>query len=1082
MAWLDAENPQYRGVPAKLTVLAEQLAGRAKGRESLSFPRLLVGLAALRAGEDARSESKRPGVEQSVVLGGEQIEKALEGIRRVSRWGRVVSETIGGVELRVDLGLVVTEGVKLPIASIGGLVKRSALRPFVEWYAESAGSDKGKGTGVLADLVRDDRDASGRGMDVALCEAFLADLHHSRRGRERHSAPVVLLDNADAVDPDESTEAGTSSRAAGRSFLRLLKDSRPIRSEDDTGGFVLPVAVVATARKSRPDHHLLEQSRLPSFGVDDCGKLMSWRGRRPEVVDSETARLVHEFSGGNPSVAAEVVRVSAEHPEDGGVLDRVLGRNDLESSLLTRLLDWSGAPESDRAALEICALSRDLGCAERLAREEGRRLNRVAPLFFGEDAPDWTIPLRHLLVRRFARDDTGGDRWVRYHEALAGYCERSGDPIGALYHRLALGGLGTVADELLTVLTDEGATDSWEVMLDEVTRAPCPHVEHWGEAPDERFVRLERESIRAGLEPHRREARRLVAALWSLSDPFGGPERVDAQDQAAYALIGLRGRVTNTGVLSKREARHRGIADELRRRDVTYRRSVRDDSLVSSGPRRRGLLVGAVVVSLLVALGGGGAVAFGPHLACGGPFSGLVLVEGECVGVNDGSHVFDPAFTEVQGLIERENTRVAAVAEEEGTPVARIALMTTLTPDGRSPLDTDRVRAAMEGAHVAQVRANQDQTFHGDRPLMQLYLANEGSRQQHWRYAVDRLVSVTEDDVPLLAVAGPGLSSDSAERAALELSGHRIPMVGGIVTADGLDASTAPGLMRASPNNSEYVASLVDYIESEHPTAAGILLYDNTEDDTYTATLREAYAEQFADHLPRNELEFTGTTMGQTAPTAFASAVNHICSQHQDLDLVFFAGREDDLDVFVNALAGERCIPQDPLTIVYAATGITGDAELHRDLDDGNLDLAMASSTHPGWGRGDVAPPAGFDGFHETFVERIDADPERLDDGYAIMHHDAVAVAVHAVRLALEEVGGERLPTPEEVRNQLYYLHGAMAVSGAGGDLEYVAGREGNPLGKPVPVVLLGHSHGGVVEEAGSPPGEPYLTGESVVP
>ncbi|MEU3310673.1 ABC transporter substrate-binding protein [Nocardiopsis sp. NPDC055551] len=1050
----------------------------------MSFPRLLVGLAALRAGEDARSESERLGLEQSVVLGGEQIEEALDGIHRVSRWGRVVSETIGGVELRVDLGVVAMEGVKLPIVSIGGLVKRAALRPFVEWYAESAGSNKGKsntgkGTGVLADLARDDRDPSGRDMDVALCEAFLADLRHSRRGRGRHPAPVVLLDNADAVDPDESTEAGTSSRTAGRSFLRLLKDSRPIRSEDaGTNEFVLPVAVVATARKPRPDHPLLKQLRLPTFGVDDCGKLMSWRGRRPEVVDSETARLVHEFSGGNPSVAAEVVRVSAEHPEDGGVLNRVLGRDDLESRLLDRLLDWSGAPESERAALEICALSRDLECAEQLAREEGHRLNRVAPLFFGDDVPDWTTPLRHLLVRRFARDDTGGERWVRYHEALAGYCERSGDPTGALYHRLALGGLGTVADELLTVLTDEGATDSWEVMLDEVTRAPCQHVEHWGEAPDERFVRLERESVGTGMEPHRGEARRLVAALWSLSDPFGGPERVDAQDQAAYALIVLRGRVTNTGVLSKREARHRRIADELRRRDVTYRRSAQDDSLVPPRPRGRGLLVVSLVVALVV----GGAVAFGPDLVCGGPLSGLVRVEGECVGVNDGSHVFDPAFTEVQGLIERENTRVAGVAEEDGTPVARIALMTTLTPDGRSPLDTDRVRAAMEGAHVAQVRANQDQTFHGDRPLIQLYLANEGSRQQHWRYAVDRLVSLSEDDVPLLAVAGPGLSSDSAERAALELSGHRIPMVSGIVTADGLDASTAPGLMRASPTNSEYVASLVDHVESEHPTAAGILLYDNTEDDTYTATLREAYAEQFADHLPRNELEFTGRAMGQTAPTAFASAVNHICSQQQGLDLVFFAGREDDLDVFVNALAGERCVPEDPLTIVYAATGVTGGAELHRDLDDGNLDLAMASSTHPGWGRGDVASPAGFDGFHEVFVERIDADPARLDDGYAIMHHDAVAVTVHAVRLALEEVGGERLPTPEEVRNQLYYLHGAMAVSGAGGDLEYVAGREGNPVGKPVPVVLLGHSHGGVVEEAGSPPGEPYLTGEPEVP
>lgn len=247
VAWLDAADPQYRGVAAKLTVLAEQLAGRAKGRKRLSFPRLLVGLAALRAGEDARSESG--------ILGGEQIEKALARMRRVSGSGRVVAETIGGVELRVDLGVVAMEGVKLPIVSIGGMVKRAALRPFVEWYAESAGSEKGNGTGVLAELVRDDRDSSGRDMDVALCEAFLADLHHSRRGRERHPAPVVLLDNADAVDPDEPAEAGTSPRTAGRSFLRLLRDSRPIRSEGaGTNEYVLPMAMVATARRPRPDH------------------------------------------------------------------------------------------------------------------------------------------------------------------------------------------------------------------------------------------------------------------------------------------------------------------------------------------------------------------------------------------------------------------------------------------------------------------------------------------------------------------------------------------------------------------------------------------------------------------------------------------------------------------------------------------------------------------------------------------------------------------------------------------------------------------------------------------------------------
>jgi hypothetical protein len=123
------------------------------------------------------------------------------------------------------------------------------------------------------------------------------------------------------------------------------------------------------------------------------------------------------------------------------------------------------------------------------------------------------------------------------------------------------------------------------------------------------------------------------------------------------------------------------------------------------------------------------------------------------------------------------------------------------------------------GAYVAQRRANHEPGVAGDpRPLIQIALANEGSNQRQWEPVVEQLAAHIDDDNPLAAVFGMGVSIDETEAAARRLAEHDVPMVGAIITADGLSKNGVrgkpgiPGLARVSPTNADYVAALKEYL------------------------------------------------------------------------------------------------------------------------------------------------------------------------------------------------------------------------------------------------------------------------------
>ncbi|MCY9786804.1 hypothetical protein KIK06_23255 [Nocardiopsis sp. EMB25] len=479
--------------------------------------------------------------------------------------------------------------------------------------------------------------------------------------------------------------------------------------------------------------------------------------------------------------------------------------------------------------------------------------------------------------------------------------------------------------------------------------------------------------------------------------------------------------------------------------------------------RRLLLPVAVAVVLAMVAT----SVVLWDRFSCGGPGSGVRSVEGQCVGVTDGGHVFHDDFAGIQALIAKENARVA----EEGGTVVRIAFLGTFTFGDVSPMDPGRVRRALEGAYTAMMRANHSHDFGDPSPQIQLVLANTGAQQEHWETVVDDLVAMTSEPVPLVAVVGMGVSIESTRSAARRLAENEVPMVSSAVTADGLDHFEIPGLLRAAPSNSEYVRALRNYLDGLEEAPRATLVYDTTEPDLFVSTLRRAYEDQLGQYVTGQAQEFSGTTVGD-APRAglFDTVTLNVCVAESDT--VLFAGRTPDLDAFLESLAARSC-DDTPIRVLFVVVGLSAlaDEDTMALLDEGDITLVHASGIDPRWATGgpDADVPPGYAAFRSAFAREVDDDPTALRNGYALVTHDAFAVAASAVRTTnAMELDGP--PLPPDVLHQLMLLNSAHVVPAGAGVFSYGPERGGEAVGRYVPVVEL-------PLEGDQPQERPYVIG-----
>ncbi|MFD9906949.1 hypothetical protein [Streptomyces sp. NPDC059063] len=408
---------------------------------------------------------------------------------------------------------------------------------------------------------------------------------------------------------------------------------------------------------------------------------------------------------------------------------------------------------------------------------------------------------------------------------------------------------------------------------------------------------------------------------------------------------------------------------------------------------------------------------------------GLEKHGGECVGVTESAFSGD---ADLKGLIEAvadENARVKSDWEEPRKgqapmPYGRIALMMPFTSDDSSAMTEAMIRRALAGAHAAQLRANS-----GSGPHYQLLMAPDGKDLGQWEPVVDDLAGMVDDrQSPLVGVMGLPSSTPETRSAVNALSRHRIATVGPVITSADMNA---PYFFKTSPNNEMFADSLGHYLKKNPGEEKGFLVFDSRPDDVYSRNLHRLLEEKFGKKygLRKRSASFLGST-GPAAgiPQRFQSAAQKICVT--DSDTVFFAGRDQDLPALVKRLSQEpSCDRSSPVRILKVGIGLEPTlttAELTRMLRETKTTIVAASSVTPVWWQQKKGAPEGLGAFREVFDrldKRFGLGEKPLDDGYAIMYHDAFTLLSNAFDRSYSEAnegagGDDRTPAPENTPNK----------------------------------------------------------------
>ncbi len=485
------------------------------------------------------------------------------------------------------------------------------------------------------------------------------------------------------------------------------------------------------------------------------------------------------------------------------------------------------------------------------------------------------------------------------------------------------------------------------------------------------------------------------------------------------------------------------------------------------GPRATLALVGAIVVLLILAQ-----VLFPVPGIWPYPCDAGLRARGDsCVGVAESGDFGDPGLAAVMGKIAEENSAVTGSSYG-------IGYLVPLEPPGAQTSLSAGLRHELEGAALAQVRANRTAELGGG-PKVRLLVGNAGPGSEYWPEVVERFQELSEEESGLRVAAGLGISLTTTKQAIAALTAPgpgRTPIaaIGSRLTADSLALAPSParprveGFFRVSPTNTDEAAAAVDHIR-DSGYQRPLLLADRTTTDAYVATLGAAFRSAFG---ATSEATFSGSQDG--LPNAFDGIVRNLCGAPSP-DVVYFAGRGDALVQFIEVLASRTCM-ETPVPIVTgddisglreraASTGAVG---LQGALRNG-VSVVYTGLAHPDQWREPGADTM-YSGSARSHFERYCGEglcfsPEfpqdDLQDGAAIMGHDAVVLAVTGIRRSAAGLDGMPQPvTPSAVIQLLYQVQGSNEILGASGDLSMTSC--GDAAGKRFP--LLSMNAGGRAE------------------
>lgn len=1074
---VDFRSAGDRSVAEVLGLLVQGLNTHCAAYGRIVFPRFIVGNIVQQATINHTNPASARAQIKNLLAQHQRVD-ALQG--SIATMVRAFSPGIDGAALTRAIDLLIKSVTRW---RIGG---RVILGKGATWYAHQ---DRGLSCDYL-DVLRllnhqaKGNDTDRKKADDLLLRAFLADLRadHDRWFRRRRDVNcVILLDDVD--------------EPSGRGFLDALREIHGTENGREIGH----ITVVATSRgpfvepyaspgeafpttdRASVNDHLRRRLwcypvRIPDLTVDQVRAMVEEKGLRDR---EKVARAVYRFTKGHAGATFEVVSAIKEAQDSAHEAGRARPRAPVTlpqvlkvrrpggppgRTVAERLGDMflDGLPAQVRDDLITCAAARDHGEAGELVGRGGP-IGDDAARVLGEttiwlpgsttDAPTMHPVLRRLLLDRLAgRPPRAANGWTTVHKLLRRRAEEAKDEAGELYHTLALGEtkereMQEVADELTRRLRDPAVSAaSWLALLDQV--ATAPHRDLFTQASADHANELARRVTHA--DSLTQAVARLLAAQWVANEPLADGDRsaLLACIDAAFTTVAIE--------CPKTGAMYRAKGAFLRRVTGGEGRLGHGDGGTNpwSPPRSRRKQIAAALVVLLAGASmgvGWGLMAWSDSRCAPGIRKVTVHVGGgrtrvECVGVTD-SFPFEPRLRHIVDALAREN----AYATEGGPGgYVTIAFAGPLTnPD-------PRVVHQLEGAVAGQHRSNREALV-GNRPRIRLVLANMDSTEGHWREVADELAAMVDGPDRLVAVAGLGLSQVETKSAAERLRQAELPMVVDIVTSEEIDKTVVHGLARVNPTTEEEMAVLGRYVREKGRLRSAMMVSYSQGNDLYAKSLVAMLGRHFRDLWERGGR--INNPFGEDPDNEFRVIVGNLCSENAP-DTILYAGRGKDLPRFLAYLGNRHCHPK-RITVLTGsdavrlltdhqenAEGVAALRSSHNPVSLVYVPLAEPSVLRDG-ARNPAAPQ--YLKFERSFRD-LGFAPADLSTGWAIMAHDAVLTAAHAIRRAAPGGGP---PSPAAVRNQLYLISSAAnSVPGASGQIR-IDSTTGNRTSQLLPVLRL---------------------------
>jgi hypothetical protein len=451
------------------------------------------------------------------------------------------------------------------------------------------------------------------------------------------------------------------------------------------------------------------------------------------------------------------------------------------------------------------------------------------------------------------------------------------------------------------------------------------------------------------------------------------------------------------------------------------------------------VVAGAGVTSYHFATGGRSAPPRPSPLAlCHGstPRFQIFRNDGACVGVTDGSYIFDPSLAPIERAIARENAKV-----REQRTYATVALLTPMTASAASDVSLPRIKDELAGAYAAQIAANGGNLAQ-DRPPIQLVLANEGTSQElAYGQVTGLLTAMKAAPANLRAVVGMGVSVEQTILGARILSKAGIPMIGAVTTADQLDWSIITGLARVVPDVSDQVTALQRYFAAHGGLGPAVLVTDTNTSDLYTSDLMRDFSAAFGQDLNSQPQPF-GPGPGEGTELRLISS--SVCPLTGTPPTVLYAGRESDLPTLINKLQGAPNCGGKQIAVVTGSDAVALPPSLTTNQPrEGHVSVVYSDIADPN-------PKAVLPQVEQTFADSP-AGTQSLSDPWTIATYDAMTAA--SIAIADAASGSSPVPLLGTVLGVIPLLNQRQEVPGATGP--FSIGTDGNLINPDVPILRL---------------------------